>query len=138
MSQSAEAPPPAPPSLRAAVGLVAAEAGALGLLSVLLAYVEFTATEVNVGIAVTLLGSVLGLTALLGWLARALARRRGGVRGLAVVLQLMLLPVGYYMIQGGLRWLGVPLIALGLVTAGLLLHPASTRALGLDHGAPGQ
>jgi hypothetical protein len=43
----------------------------------------------------------------------------------------MLCAVGYYMIQGGLAWLGVLLIAFGLLVTGLMLTPASTRALGV-------
>jgi hypothetical protein len=43
----------------------------------------------------------------------------------------MLLVISYYMVQAGLLWLGVPLILLGLAVGGLLLAPATTRALGL-------
>ena len=51
-------------------------------------------------------------------------------RGLACAM-LMLCAVGYYMIQGGVAWGGVPLLALGLVVCGLLLTPASSKALGV-------
>ena len=43
----------------------------------------------------------------------------------------MLLPVGYYMLQGGLGWLGVPLVLLGLGVCALLVVPTTTRALGI-------
>jgi hypothetical protein len=69
--------------------------------------------------------------ALLFVLARALAHRRGGARGPAIVLQLMLLPIGYFMIQGGLAWAGVPVIAIAVAVGALLVTPTSTEALGL-------
>jgi hypothetical protein len=43
----------------------------------------------------------------------------------------MLLPLGWFMVRGGLAWLGVPLLAIGLVGAGLLIAPATRAALGV-------
>jgi hypothetical protein len=63
-----------------------------------------------------------------GW---ALRRRRAWARGPAIVLQLLMLPVGYYMISGGAAWAGVPVIGLGLIGAVLLFAPASREALGI-------
>jgi len=65
---------------------------------------------------------------LLGW---ALGRRRAWARGPAVVLELMLLPIGYYMITGGVPWFGIPVVLLGLFGAGLLVAPATREALGV-------
>jgi hypothetical protein len=48
-----------------------------------------------------------------------------------VALQLMLLPIGYYMTIGGLPWFGVPVGLVGLVVGGLLVMPSSARALGI-------
>jgi hypothetical protein len=61
-----------------------------------------------------------------------LARRKSGARAPAIVLQLMLLPIGWYMIQGGMGWLGVPLMALGLGVTALLVNPPTNRALGFE------
>ncbi len=63
-----------------------------------------------------------------GW---ALRRRRAWARGPAIVLQLLMLPVGYYMLTGGAAWAGVPVILLGLIGAVLLFAPASREALGI-------
>jgi hypothetical protein len=65
---------------------------------------------------------------LCGW---ALSRRYGWVRGPSVVLELMLLPIGYFMVAGGRTWIGLAVLALGLVGAGLLVAPATREALGL-------
>jgi hypothetical protein len=64
-------------------------------------------------------------------LAVGLNRRRAGVRAPVIVMQSMLLPVGFYMLQGGLGWLGIALIVLGTVVSGLLFAPTTTRALGV-------
>lgn len=124
-----ETPEPLPTSLRWAVWLLLAEAVALGGLALYLVYADLTAeaTDLVSALFVTLFAAAGA--ALLFFLGRLLAQRRAGARAPAIVLQLMLLPVGYYMIQGGLAWLGIPLMALGLLVCGLMLTPASTEAL---------
>jgi hypothetical protein len=121
-----------PGTLRAAVLLIAAEAVAVGVVAAFLVYEDLTGTASSLAGALFVTGFAVAATAILAALARALHRRRGGARGLAVVLQLMLLPIGYYMVTGGVAWLGWPLLALGLVVAALLVSPATTHALGLD------
>ena len=128
---------PLPGTLRAAVLLIAAEAVAMGALACFLMYEDLTGTATNLVGALFVTACAIAVAATLGAIARALHHRRGGGRGLAIVLQLMLLPVGYYMIKGGLAWLGVPAIALGVGVAGLLIAPASTRALGLAERSDG-
>jgi hypothetical protein len=124
-----------PTPLRWAVLLIAAEAAAVGGLALFLVYEDITATATSLTGALLVTAFAAGAALVLGALARALWHRRGGARGPAVVLQLMLLPVGYYMIRGGLAWLGAPLMALGIGVCALLVAPASTRALGLaDRG----
>ena len=51
----------------------------------------------------------------------------------AIVIELLLLPIGYYMVTGGAAYLGIPLMIVGIFGAGLLLAPATRTALGLDH-----
>jgi hypothetical protein len=123
--------PQAPATLRWAVRLLYLEAGALAVVTAYLVYQDLTATatSLTVAIALTVFAALAALA--VGALARALARRAAGARGPAVVVQLMLLVISYYMVQAGLLWLGVPLILLGLAVGGLLLAPATTRALGL-------
>jgi len=130
VSSSAESET-APSPLRWAVWLLRGEAVAAGLLAVFLVYQDLTATATDLVSALLVTGFAMGGAAVLWALATALGRRRAGARAPAIVLQLMLLPVGYYMIQGNLDWLGIPLIVLGLSVCGLLVSPATTKALGL-------
>jgi len=109
--------------------LLRAEGIALGLLTAFLLYATLRATgSVLGGIFITLF-ALAGAVIFWG-LAGALDRRRTAARAPTIVLQFMLVPIGYYMIQGGLVWLGVPLIALGLLVCGLLLSGSTNRALG--------
>ncbi|BCJ66544.1 hypothetical protein [Polymorphospora rubra] len=121
----------APSPLRWAVRLLIGEAVALGLVAAYLVWQDLTATANDLATALLLTGFAIAGALALWALAVALRRRRAGARAPAIVLQLMLLPIGYYMIQGGLGWLGLPLIALGLLVTALLVSPPTTRALGL-------
>ncbi|ROT32587.1 hypothetical protein [Micromonospora sp. HM5-17] len=121
---------PLPGPLRGAVWLLGAEAVALGLLALFLVYETLTATAMDLVNALFVTAFAMAGTAVLWTLAVALGRRRSAARAPAMVLQLLLLPIGYYMLQGGLGWLGSPLIVLGLLVCGLLLSPATNRALG--------
>jgi hypothetical protein len=108
-----------------------AEGIALGLLTLFLVYATLRETASLVGGLFVTVFTLAGAATL--WaLAVALGRRRTIARAPAIVLQFMLVPIGYYMIQGGLAWLGVPLIALGLLVCGLLLSGPTNRALGFD------
>ncbi len=124
--------PQSPATLRWAVGLLYLEAGALAVVTAYLIYQDLTAaaTSLTVAIALTVFAALGALA--VGALARALARRSAGARGPAIVVQLMLLVISYYMVQAGLFWIGVPLILLGLAVGGSLLAPATTRWLGLS------
>lgn len=121
-----------PGTLRSAVWLLRAEAVAVGLVAAFLVYEVVTApaTDLLSGILVT--AFAVGGAVALWLLSTALVNRRAAARAPAIVLQLLLLPIGYYMATGGLGWLGIPLIALGLLVAGLLVSPPTTRAFGLD------
>jgi len=121
-----------PAPLRGAVWLLTAEAAALAAVTLFLIYEDFTAPAHDLVSALLITVFSAGGTLLLALLARALGRRRVRARAPAIVLQLMLLPIGYYMILGGLAWLGVPLIALGVVVCALLLAPSTNRALGVS------
>lgn len=119
-----------PTALRWAVRLLRAEAVALGLVAGWLIWADLTADTTDLPSALLVTAFALGGAAALWGLGGALGRRRAGARAPAIVLQLMLLPVGWYMIQGGLGWLGLPLMALGVGVAALLVSPPATRALG--------
>ncbi|WFE94588.1 hypothetical protein [Micromonospora sp. WMMD987] len=123
---------PVPDTLRWAVRLLRAEAVALALLSGWLVWADLTATKTDLVSALFVTGFAVAGAVALWALGGALARRRAGARAPAMVLELMLLPVGWFMISGGLGWLGVPLMALGLGVCALLVSPPTTRALGFD------
>ncbi|WFE26926.1 hypothetical protein O7623_27275 [Solwaraspora sp. WMMD791] len=126
------AAPSLPAGLRWAVRVLAAQAVALGLLAGYLAYQDLAGRATDLVSALFVTGFAAGGAVALGLLSRGLHRRRAAARAPAIVLQLMLLPVGYYMSVGGLAWLGVPLIVLGIGVVFLLVTPATTRAFGLD------
>ncbi|MER7458570.1 hypothetical protein [Micromonospora sp. NPDC126480] len=123
---------PIPGPLRTAVLLLRGEAVALGLVTLWLLWADVTAPSVDLASALLVTAFAAGAAAALWALAGGLTRRRAGARAPAIVLQLMLLPIGWFMIQGGLGWLGVPLIALGLGVTALLLSNPTTRALGFE------
>jgi hypothetical protein len=123
--------PALPSTLRWAVWLLIGEAAVVALVAAYLVYEDLTGTANDIVVALVVTLFAIGGAALLFLLARALGRRRGGARGPAVVLQLMLLPIGYFMIQGGLAWAGVPIIAVAATVGVLLVTPSSTKALGL-------
>jgi len=110
-----------PATLRWATWLIWAEAAALAVVAALLLYTA-SAALFAIGYAAT-------MAALLGWLGYALSRLRSWARGPVIVLELLFAPIGYYMILGGLWWLGVPTILAGLTGVGLLLASPSREAL---------
>jgi hypothetical protein len=123
-------PGPNPTTLTWAVRLLRAEAVALGLVALWLIWADLTADAHDLPSALLVTAFAAGGAVALWALGGALGRRRAGARAPAIVLELMLLPIGWYMIQGGLGWLGVPLMALGGGVAALLVSPPTTRALG--------
>jgi hypothetical protein len=120
-----------PATLRVAVGLLLLEAVAVTVALAYLIYRDLTTAGVNWRneLIITVFAAIMAVApAVCGW---ALARRASWARGPAVVIELMLLPVGWYMVGGGLGWLGVPIFVLGLVGAGALVAPATREALGV-------
>ncbi|HYN96049.1 MAG TPA: hypothetical protein VES42_19565 [Pilimelia sp.] len=120
-----------PAALRWAVRLLLGEAVVVGAVAAFLLYADLTSPAINIVAALFITAFAAAAAATLAALARALGRRRGGARGLSVVLQLMILPIGYYTTTGDLPWDGIPIMMLALGVCGLLLSPASTRALEL-------
>jgi hypothetical protein len=106
------------------------------MLAAYLVFQLFTATATDLGVALAVTGFAFAAAAALFALGRALAGRHAGARAPAIVAQLMLLPVGYTLIQAGLAWLGGPLMALGLLVSALLVAPPTNRAL-LGRGTAG-
>jgi hypothetical protein len=69
------------------------------------------------------------MAAVFGLLAHALWRRRAWARGPGIVLQLLLVPIGYSMASAGMAWAGIPVIVLGLGGAAALIAPTTREAL---------
>ncbi|NJC66695.1 hypothetical protein HC028_19600 [Planosporangium flavigriseum] len=111
--------------------MLLAQAVVVALIVAFLVYKDITARVVVLRDALIVTGFTVLVAVVLAALGWALSRRRAWARGPAVVMELMLLPIGWFMISGGLAWLGVPVLALGLVGAGLLVAPATREALGV-------
>ena len=120
-----------PGSLRWAVRLLFVQAVGAAVVGGVLVYAAFTQPAVSLASGVTTVAVPFGLGALLAVLAWQLTRRRSWARGLAIVLELLLLLLGYPMVTGGAAWAGIPLMALSLGGAALLLAPSSREALGI-------
>jgi peptidoglycan/LPS O-acetylase OafA/YrhL len=121
----------APGTLRWAVRLLLVQAVGAAVVGGVLVYAAFTQTALSLASAITTVAVPFGLAVLLAALSWQLNRRRSWARGLAIVLELLLLLLGYTMITGGAAWAGVPLMALSLGGAVLLLAPSSREALGI-------
>ncbi|MGE5826926.1 MAG: hypothetical protein ACM30G_00990 [Micromonosporaceae bacterium] len=124
-------PPSGSASLRVAVWLLGTETVALAVLVGFLAYADLTATAQSARGALASTVFAAALTAVLATLTAALHRRQRWARGPAIVLQLLLLPIGLTMVTGGAAWLGVPALICGVTGAVSLLAPATRTALGM-------
>ncbi|WP_250027537.1 hypothetical protein [Paractinoplanes maris] len=121
-----------PATLVWAVRLLYLECAALAGLTVYLIVLDVTSPSVNVGMAVALtVFTALGVAAVF-FVARGLGRRQRGARGPAIVIQLFTIAAGGFLLQVGPVWLGLVLMALGLLVGLLIVLPPSTRALGID------
>jgi len=119
-----------PGALRWAIAVFAVDTIGVWAYVAFLIYADLTRADVaGRGAAVTVYFGLYALAfAAIGW---ALVRRRSWARGPAIVLQLMLAAIGYYMIQGGLTVVGVLVLSLAVIGIGLLLMPASREGLGV-------
>lgn len=120
------------PTLRWAVRLLALEAVALTGLAIYVAWATLARSTTSKQGAEALLVLIIIGGLIVGGLSRALSNLKTWARGPAIVLELLLLPIGYTMISGGLAYVGIPVMLAGLLGAGLLLAPATRTALGLD------
>jgi len=122
----------APPvTLWVAIGVLVVEA--LGALAgaVLLGAAALTGPAVSTASAISTVVVALLLAVVFVVLARLLYRRNRAARGPALVLQLLLIPIGWYMARGGTPWVGVPLLVVAVIGAGALLAPATRSELGI-------
>ncbi len=124
--------PTTTPTLRIAVWMLAVQCALVGVLAVYVGWQAAThkATSTSSGVATPLITALCAVV--FGILAYSLARLRGWARGPAIVLEMLLIPIWYYMVTGDLGWVGWPTIAIGVFGAGVLLAPSTRTALGLD------
>ena len=121
-----------PATLAGAVWLLYAECAGLLALTAYLVILMFITSDLHVAMALALaVLAALAATSVF-YVARALGRRARGARGPAIVVQLFTIATGGFLIQVNPLWLGVVLLALGVLTGLLIVLPPSTRALGLD------
>jgi hypothetical protein len=125
-------PTAAPSTLRWAVLLLAAEAVAVAAVAVWAGVAAAGDAGQSTASRVATPAFALLLAVILGGLARALHRRYAGARGPAVVLQLLLVPIGWYTVGGGLPWLGVLELLAGIAGVILLLAPSTRAGLGVE------
>jgi hypothetical protein len=121
-----------PATLLWAVRLLYLQCAGLAGLTVYLLVLDVTSDDVQVGMAAAL--TVLTALAAVSvfFVARALGRLRPGARGPAVVVQLFVIAAGGFLVQVHPLWLGLVLMAVGVLTGVLIVLPPSTRALGVD------
>jgi hypothetical protein len=123
---------PRPPQLAAAAALAALEglvALAFGVATIF--QVRLFRAVVGVGVA----AFMIGFAVLLFAAAHALLRVRRWARAPVVVVQLIMVPVGWSFRGGQTTAVAVTMIAAALLTLVLLLHPRSTRALVVEDEA---
>jgi hypothetical protein len=121
--------PARPTPLVVLAALVAAQAVGLAGLAVFFLVELVVSTPLSVPRAV--MAALLTLVAGLGLLAvaRGLHRRQRWARAPALVTQLLALPVGAGLVQGGRWYVGVPLIGWALGVLILLFAPPVSDAL---------
>ena len=123
---------PAPAQLRGAAALAALEGlAALGFGVAEILQVRLFRAVVGVGVVFFMLGFAVLLLAA----ARGLLRARRWARAPVVVVQLILIPVGWSFRGGQTTWVAVAMIIAALLTLVLVLHPRSTRALVVEDGS---
>jgi hypothetical protein len=115
-----------PPQIVVAAALAALEGlVALGFGIAEILQVRLVRAIVGVGVAFFM----IAFAVLLGAAARGLLHRRRWARAPVVVVQLILLPVGWSFRDAPTTWVAVAMIIVALLTLVLILHPRSTQAL---------
>lgn len=122
-------PPPATPNSVRRAGLIVALQGiAAWIVAVVLVVRGIAGADQQVVNGLATAGWFVLVGAAVIAAGRALIRGRRWGRGLAVITQLLLLPVAWYLAVGSHRpGLGIPAGAVALVVLGLLFSPAAVR-----------
>jgi hypothetical protein len=94
-------------------------------------YGDLTGAAGNQGLAMFMTWYAAGYAAGFGLATYGLYRRSRWARTPALVLNLFLVPVGFFMTEAGLWWLGVPVIGYSLLVGYLLVAAPTREALGI-------
>ncbi|MDT7544747.1 MAG: hypothetical protein QOE99_857 [Actinomycetota bacterium] len=104
------------------------EGVALLVVGVVDAVATVVGSPTDRSLSFTVAGFAVAAGIVLGLLARAVDRRRGWARSPAVVLQLLALPVGVGLAQGGVWFAAVPVLVLAVATLWLLFAAGAALA----------
>jgi hypothetical protein len=120
---------PLPRSLRLAAALVVAEGVALGALT--LSYAGLIIAGEPHNRALALFGALIGLLfgAVLVAAGRGLHRRRRAAYSPTLLIQLLAVPVGIGLIQGGQPWTALGVLVPSVVVLGLLVATSGGRSV---------
>lgn len=127
--------PPAPTAVRRAGLIVVLQAAAALVVAVVLVVRGIAGADQHVVNGLATAGWFVLVGAGVGAAGRALILGKRWGRGLAVITQLLLLPVAWYLAVGSHRpGFGVPVGAVALIVLGLLFSPAAVRWAAGDQG----
>ena len=134
MNETATAEPIPPRGLPLTVAVVVLFLQALGLtaLALWLVVLALTQPETSVGAGFAEAVIAFGVAVLLALAGRGLRAGRGGMRGLAIFVQLLFLPLGYYLAKADLWVYAVPAWIVGVGMAVLLVLPSTREAVGAE------
>ena len=121
----------APVTLKWAVGLLALETAVVVAVTGFMVYGDLTGAAGNQGLATFMTWYAGSYAVGFGLATWGLHRRSRWARTPGLVLNLFLIPIGYFMIQAGLWWLGLPIIGYSLAVGYLLVAPPTREALGI-------
>jgi len=121
-----------PATLGWAIRLLYLECAGLAALTAYLVVLDLTSGNLQVAMAAALTVLAALAAVCVFFVARALGRLAAGARGPGIVVQLFVIATGGFLIQVNPLWLGIVLMALGVLTGLLIVLPPSTRALGVD------
>ena len=121
-----------PITLKTVLVLLVLEAAGLVTLGSFAVASATTGQALSFGAGITEGVVAFVLAAMLAVFTTAMAKRQSWARNATVFLQLMLLPIGYYMIKAGLWWWGGPVMLLGLATCLVLVSAPVRRVLGVE------
>ncbi|HEX6074888.1 MAG TPA: hypothetical protein VFZ32_06455 [Micromonosporaceae bacterium] len=121
----------APVTLSWAVWLLAMETAVVIVATGFMVYEDLAGTAANQGLATFVTWYAAAYAAGFALATWGLYRRSRWARTPALVLNLFLVPIGYFMTQADLWWLGLPIIGYSLVVGYLLVAAPTREALGI-------